>query len=76
MKMMSLLLLQMSDVVTALKLTSDPAGSNPAQSSPLDADQSAVDAESGKTCIFSSAAARLLEILSNDSSFGAYRAVE
>ena len=39
--------LQMSDVVTALKLSNDNAGSNPAQASLLDADQSAVDAESG-----------------------------
>jgi len=40
--------LQMSDVVAALKLTADPTAPNACQTSPLDADQSAVEVESGK----------------------------
>lgn len=38
---------QMSDIVTALKLTGDPMGSNPGHSTTFDADSSALDVEQG-----------------------------
>jgi hypothetical protein len=39
---------QMSDVVTALKMSNEGSGAGGGPSSPLDADQTAVDIEAGK----------------------------